>query len=81
MNQLQYRLDYESNAQFFSGAELRLVDAYMKKKSSVRDMSATLFISVHTVQTHRSRMIEKVRGKSFHDVIQYCMLKGILREV
>ncbi len=43
-----------------------------------RDIAKELFISFHTVNTHRQKMIEKTNSKNTGELIQYVMTRKLI---
>jgi two-component system, NarL family, invasion response regulator UvrY len=45
---------------------------------TVKEIADKLFLSIPTVYTYRSRIYEKMKMKSDNEIIQYCIIEGLI---
>ena len=45
-----------------------------------KDISASLCISINTVETHRKNIMKKLNLHNLSDIIKYTMVHGLLRQ-
>jgi two-component system, NarL family, invasion response regulator UvrY len=45
---------------------------------TVKEIADKLFLSIPTVYTYRSRVYEKMKMKSDNEIIQYCIMEGLI---
>jgi len=74
-------LDYEHQAtiekQSLSSRELEIL-AFIAKGNTTNQIAEKLFISVHTVNSHRKNMLKKLGLKSPIELVTYAMDKGLV---
>lgn len=68
---------YESNLDFFTSREIEVI-VEMFKGITNREIGENLFISEHTVATHRKNIFKKSSCSSVHELQVFCESKGIL---
>ena len=46
--------------------------------STVKDIAGKLFLSIPTVYTYRTRILEKMNMKTDSEIVQYCIIEGLV---
>lgn len=60
--------------------EIEIIKAVSAGKST-ESIATTLSISIHTVGTHRRRILAKIQGKNTADIVRYAFNSGIVSEL
>lgn len=61
----------------FSKRELEVLNLICKGVSS-KEIANSLFLSEHTVKTHRKNMLKKINAKNTADLLRFAMNKGLM---
>ena len=69
----------ESTVEFFSKREKEVLELLAKGFSS-RDISARLFITEKTVESHRKNLVVKAKVKNTNELIAYAFMRGLIKE-
>jgi DNA-binding NarL/FixJ family response regulator len=69
----------ESTVEFFSRREKEVLELLAKGFSS-RDISARLFITEKTVESHRKNLVVKAKVKNTNELIAYAFVRGLIKE-
>lgn len=69
--------DFAKPKTILSKRELEIVKLLSEGQSS-KDIAKKLFISFHTVNTHRQKMIEKTNTKNTSGLVQYASFNGLI---
>ncbi|MFY9309876.1 MAG: LuxR C-terminal-related transcriptional regulator [Bacteroidia bacterium] len=78
MDQKKFRKQIvKENTSLFSNRELEII-RYLKNGNTSADIAARLFISKHTVDGHRRKMLEKSNCKNTIDLINFCESNRII---
>jgi|GEM_PF-1980778 len=68
---------YFHNDRIFSAKEMEVVK-YLKEGMETSVIAEKINLSVHTVNTHRQRIVEKLQVKSTDEIIKYAEILGII---
>jgi len=68
---------HKSYVDFFTKREREVIEEMFKRVTN-REISETLFISQHTVATHRKNIFRKSACRNVEELINFCETKGIL---
>lgn len=71
------RTGAEDSYDLLTPREREILQLVAEGKSN-KEVAATLNLSVHTVETHRSNIMEKLKLKSLPELILYAVRKGII---
>ena len=71
-----YRAEVSRPIDRLSYRERQVLELLVKGKVN-KEIAATLEISPHTVETHRSRIMEKLRVRSLQELIRVALLEGL----
>lgn len=74
---LDEKLDIVKNEQYFGERELEIMKCLAQQMSS-KEIADKLFISSHTVDTHRRNLLDKTNTKDSNSLITYAKMVGWL---
>ena len=68
---------YKEFINFFTKRELQVI-ALIKNHFTNKQIATQLFISAHTVVSHRKNILKKSNSSNAKELIEFCKLNGIL---